>query len=44
VQTAPLLQVVPPFTRTDLEQIDPQSVIQAILRNFPKRNKSAEID
>jgi len=26
---------VPPHARTDLEQIDPQSVIQAILRHFP---------
>jgi len=36
VQTAPLLQVVLPFPRTDLEQIIPQSVIQEILRHFPK--------
>ena len=35
VLTAPLLQVVPPFARTDLEQTDPQSVTQAILRHFP---------
>jgi len=35
MQTAPLLQVEPPHTRTDLEQIDPQFVAQAINRHFP---------
>jgi len=33
-QTPALLQVVPAFTQTDLKQIDPQSVAQAILRHF----------
>jgi len=35
-QTPTLLQVVPPLARTDLGEIDPQSVVQAINRYFPR--------